>query len=445
MKCKSLFLTVLILTSFVLAGVNLSGLVTDTDGNPLEGISVYLKSSTDMSLSDVTNENGEYAIVETGILVPSVGAQEQFSIAGNRLSLHYAVPTDLSVDLYATNGKRVARLFKGRMTSGVSTVDLNVSQVASGIYFLVFTENGLTRSIKQRIFDGDLAGIGHMQAELVFDAKSRNTVIDTLVFKGEGYKTVELPIVTYEKTYNQSLTDENVIVLPDSFTKNVLFEELTGLWCGYCPLGALKIKNNMEQYGDRFIGVAIHAGDVLEIPAGKKLAERYGGSGYPSCVVDRGAPIHPNSSDGQVSSALNSTASCGLAIDATQSGEVTITAGFLETISDDVRLTVYLLENKIPNSGDYKQKDYDGVIWSGYTNDHSLTAVLTSDVFGDPINADAGTTTTRTFTYDLSGTVQNKAENCTIVALLHITGASASGDTVLNALEVHVGEKKDFQ
>lgn len=444
MNVKSILLMMLMTTSLLWANIEITGVVTDEIGNPLEGVSVYLKSSSDMSLSDVTDAIGGYAIVGTGVLSQSVVGDRSLSLSKNNLFMTLHQDTDLLIELFGFNGKMVAELYHQHVKAGYTNISLDVGTLASGMYLLSISKNGFRQAYKQRIIDGEFTDTYGATVHATIGNTVRSRSLDTLVCDGAGYERYEMPITSYKGEHNIRMKVEGSI-LPDSFTKNVLFEELTGLWCGYCPHGAKKIKEKTEALGDRFIGIAIHVGDALEIPDGKKLSERYGGSGYPSCVVDRGAPMHPNSSDNQISSALNAKTSCGLSIDATKSGEVTVTAGFLKTISDDVRLTVYLLENKITNSGDYKQKDYDGVLWPGYTNDHSLADVLTEDYLGDQINADEGTTTTRTFHYDLNGTVNQISENCTIVAFLHIVGSSSSADQVLNALEVYLGEEKGFQ
>jgi hypothetical protein len=46
--------------------------------------------------------------------------------------------------------------------------------------------------------------------------------------------------------------------------KNVLFEEFTGIKCGYCPDQTLLVRGWDEQYGSRFVGVEIHAGSLAE-------------------------------------------------------------------------------------------------------------------------------------------------------------------------------------
>lgn len=58
--------------------------------------------------------------------------------------------------------------------------------------------------------------------------------------------------------------------VPDRrFSRRVVCEEYTGLWCGWCPRGLVGLELMKELKGDRFIAISIHGGmgDQLEIPA----------------------------------------------------------------------------------------------------------------------------------------------------------------------------------
>lgn len=63
-----------------------------------------------------------------------------------------------------------------------------------------------------------------------------------------------------------------------------LVEEYTGLWCGYCPRGYVAMETLRELYGEQFVGIAYHSGDVMstdvEFPSNP--------DGYPAMFVNRG-------------------------------------------------------------------------------------------------------------------------------------------------------------
>ena len=66
--------------------------------------------------------------------------------------------------------------------------------------------------------------------------------------------------------------------------KNVVIEEGTGTWCGWCPRGAVAMDYMTSTYPNDFIGVAVHNSDpmtVTDYDAGANF------SGFPGSNVDR--------------------------------------------------------------------------------------------------------------------------------------------------------------
>lgn len=66
--------------------------------------------------------------------------------------------------------------------------------------------------------------------------------------------------------------------------RNVVVEEGTGTWCGYCVRGIVAMEYMKKLHPDDFIGIAVHSGDALD---SKDYIGYMGLSGYPSCNVDR--------------------------------------------------------------------------------------------------------------------------------------------------------------
>jgi len=69
--------------------------------------------------------------------------------------------------------------------------------------------------------------------------------------------------------------------------KNVLLEQHTGAWCGWCVDGTVVMDEILELYGDQVTGVKIHGGDDMEIPEQSVIGRALGLSGYPSGTIDR--------------------------------------------------------------------------------------------------------------------------------------------------------------
>jgi hypothetical protein len=82
---------------------------------------------------------------------------------------------------------------------------------------------------------------------------------------------------------NLSRTVSGLSFLP---TKNILFEEATGTWCGWCPRGAVFMDSLAVVHPTRAMLVAVHNGDPMVVAA---YDAGIGGlvSGYPEGVIDR--------------------------------------------------------------------------------------------------------------------------------------------------------------
>lgn len=65
--------------------------------------------------------------------------------------------------------------------------------------------------------------------------------------------------------------------------RNVVVEEGTGTWCGYCPRGTVAIQRMNEKYPDQFIGIAVHVGNDPMVVDGYSVS----GNSYPVCIANR--------------------------------------------------------------------------------------------------------------------------------------------------------------
>jgi hypothetical protein len=66
--------------------------------------------------------------------------------------------------------------------------------------------------------------------------------------------------------------------------RNVVVEEGTGTWCGYCVRGIVALKYMSGLHPNDFIGIAVHSGDAMD---SKDYIDYTGLDGLPSCNVDR--------------------------------------------------------------------------------------------------------------------------------------------------------------
>lgn len=85
--------------------------------------------------------------------------------------------------------------------------------------------------------------------------------------------------------------DEDVFVysIPKGvgYEKNIVVEEGTGTWCGYCPVGIVGMEYMKEKYTDgTYIPVAIHYNDRMVSRSYTPIADEYF-SVYPSAIINR--------------------------------------------------------------------------------------------------------------------------------------------------------------
>ncbi len=67
--------------------------------------------------------------------------------------------------------------------------------------------------------------------------------------------------------------------------KKIVVEEATGMWCGYCPEGAVAMSTLEERYPEQFIGVAVHVNDILQVAGYGDVMSFPGGA--PTAWIDR--------------------------------------------------------------------------------------------------------------------------------------------------------------
>ena len=76
-----------------------------------------------------------------------------------------------------------------------------------------------------------------------------------------------------------------------TYNRHVVFEEVTGTWCQYCPAGAWYSDSTEHKYGDYFIALAWHGpvayNEPMAIPAGDSLVANFGLGGYPNALLNR--------------------------------------------------------------------------------------------------------------------------------------------------------------
>lgn len=85
------------------------------------------------------------------------------------------------------------------------------------------------------------------------------------------------------------------------FKRNIVVEEWTGNWCGYCPVGIVGMSYMRDKYGDDgFIGIAVHGNngynqtDPMVVSSYQPFLNTWAIIGYPGSVINRSLTMYPN-------------------------------------------------------------------------------------------------------------------------------------------------------
>lgn len=97
--------------------------------------------------------------------------------------------------------------------------------------------------------------------------------------------------------------------------RNVIFEEGTGAWCGYCPDAHLILDEAVKLHGDRVIPVSYHSDDSMSYSDGDEFLRTYVTS-YPDAILDRKVFLGSNNTWlNELSTRLNGNAPVEVSID----------------------------------------------------------------------------------------------------------------------------------
>jgi len=189
-----------------------------------------------------------------------------------------------------------------------------------------------------------------------------------------------------------------VLPAPTKFEQNVLIEDYTGTWCGYCPRISYAIELVEQQTTDAYV-VAIHRGstnpssgsyDPYNYSAGA-LENLIGLEGYPTGMLNRTTEwIYPEPNNvSQVVNLASGQADVGLALSPTLNGntmniDVNVKFGGQFSASN-AKLVVYVLEDGLVfNQTNYTSYYGGGSVIANFEHNHVLRASLTS-LLGDQI------------------------------------------------------------
>jgi thiol-disulfide isomerase/thioredoxin len=239
--------------------------------------------------------------------------------------------------------------------------------------------------------------------------------------------------------------------------QNVVIDEFTGTWCGWCPDGAVILNNILDQQPSA-IAVAMHSGDSLETAQTDSFAAFYSPA-YPMACINRGGePVSRGGWSSAAQQAANGASSVSLSFDSLAYVEATriviakIKADFTGFENGDLRLGLMIIEDSLSGTGrGWDQVNYlngqaghpyagAGDPIRGYVHRHNFREAVGS-VWGNPgiipnlVNF--GSEVEHTFTFQLSPRY-NVEQIHLVVFASRYDGNNISDRRILNGEKVHL-------
>ncbi|MBI5324264.1 MAG: Omp28-related outer membrane protein [Ignavibacteriae bacterium] len=157
------------------------------------------------------------------------------------------------------------------------------------------------------------------------------------------------------------ITITSVLVSNSQPVKRVLLEQHTGAWCGWCVDGSYVMDQLLEQYPNQIIGCKLHNGDAMVIPETDIIEGALSIASWPSGTIDRkifGGVYKQNRGDWKTLCETSIAELPKVDIEmvysineSTRELTATIRATMLETMSDELRFNVFVLEDSCSGTG----------------------------------------------------------------------------------------------
>tara|TARA_B100000900_G_scaffold415995_1_gene448407 strand:+ start:3544 stop:4860 length:1317 start_codon:yes stop_codon:yes gene_type:complete len=261
-------------------------------------------------------------------------------------------------------------------------------------------------------------------------------------------------IASYED-FTTDIYEINVLPPPTKFNQNVLIEDYTGTWCGYCPRISYAIDLVNQQTSAAYV-VAIHRGnsnpnssshDPYNFSAGE-LEDLINLQGYPTAMLNRNIEWNypePSNVD-QVINLTSGQADVGLALSPSLNGtemSIDVNVKFGGQFSDSyAKLVVYLLEDSLfYNQTNYTSYYGGSSVIPNFEHNHvlrwSLSSLLGDQIPSTEISADNIYQVNYTLAIPSNISVN---ENMTLVAFV-----TNSNNTALNVRVANFGETQTFE
>ena len=248
--------------------------------------------------------------------------------------------------------------------------------------------------------------------------------------------------------YGQLTSETKTIEImptPITFKQNVVVEDFTGTWCGWCPRVSEAVRLLKQETSDAIV-VAIHNGDAMQFSQEGAIRQAFNVTGFPTALInrqERWASPQP-SNVAQVTGKMSGKSYASIAMESTVSGDVLdlkvkVMMGYSYK---SMKLAVYMLEDGLV----YDQRNFTSYYGGAdpirdFVHDDVLRRSLT-DVFGDDIPQDQ-VGHNKTFTRDFQYAIPPSYDKNKVKLVAFVT--TGSERDIINVRQSKLGESQDFQ
>ncbi len=232
-------MTVLLLIALVLTvsavTVNLTGVISSSDGKAIPGAIVELSGQ---KMKDTTDAAGTYSFKSTEVAISHVYQAPMFKsvkLANGILSLSLNGSSSVKVELFDVHGKLISRELS--ITAAAGNYQLNLSNrnyASTTIIVKVSIDNTITSFQYLPIgnYSRQLERSSHNESERLVLSKTV-AVLDTIIVSASGYLPAAKPISSFEGTVNITMEVSKLEKFSFFVTSQKALESLSGSVDGF--------------------------------------------------------------------------------------------------------------------------------------------------------------------------------------------------------------------
>ena len=327
-----------------------------------------------------------------------------------RSEFMYLLFIAFNIFIFSCNDNESGVLSSVKLHASATEILANGKEVVT---FKVVNQNGMDISPSAKLFKDGTAFSG-------LSFSSSIAIANQFYAEWDGFKS---NIVT-------------VVVKPViRHSKNILIEDYSGTWCGYCTRASKAIEEILK-INSKIDVVVIHNDNEMMFSDLKTLTNAFNINEYPTSYIDRSYKWAFPENENGLQQALRKPALCGISIDsevANTTGQIKINVEFAGGYVSRTKLVVYVTENNLlfNQVNFYSQYGSNPIV--NFRHDFVLRIAITPALGDDiPVTGPAGFS--KDYQFD---TGKYKKENLNIVAF--VTDA-VSGES-LNSKTVKLGTK----